>query len=130
MVGLKGVMVTSFKRTYARIVVFSASDPTAGHCQPMSLPETPGYSQASLAQSVVRSLTLSPGSWCTQAYVCVLQESVFPVLWKFCNQIPQAFKVKFPGISLSLCQIPRLGNQLWALEFLQQSENFFGIIVL
>ena len=30
----------------------------------------------------------------------------------------------------SLCWVPRLGNLLWALEFLQQCENFFGIIVL
>ena len=46
-----------------------------------------------------------------------------------CNQIPLAFKVKFPGGSQSLCQIPRLGNLLWALEFSQKYENFFGIIV-
>ena len=32
------------------------------------------------------------------------------------NQIPLASKVKFPGGSQSLCQIPRLGNLLWALE--------------
>ena len=53
-----------------------------------------------------------------------------PVLWKFCNQIPLGFKVKFPGGSQSLCQIPRLGNLLWALELLQQCENFFDVIVL
>ena len=34
------------------------------------------------------------------------------------------------GGSQSLCQIPRLGNLLWALELLQQCENFFGITVL
>ena len=34
------------------------------------------------------------------------------------------------GGSQSLCQIPRLGNLLWALELLQQCEHFFGIIVL
>ena len=55
---------------------------------------------------------------------------ISPVPWKFCNQIPLAFKVKFPRGSQSLCQIPRLGNLLWALEHLQQCENFFGIIVL
>ena len=53
-----------------------------------------------------------------------------PVLGKFCNQIPLAFKVKFPGSSQSLCQIPRLGNLWWALELLQQWENFLGITVL
>ena len=29
------------------------------------------------------SLLLSPGSWCTQGFVCALQESVSPVLCKF-----------------------------------------------
>ena len=60
-------------------------------------------------------LLLSPGSSCTQGFVCVLQESVFPVLCKFCDQIPLASKVKFPGGSQSLCQIPGLGNLLSAL---------------
>ena len=62
--------------------------------------------------------------------VCAVQESASPVLWKFCNQIPLASKVKFPGSSQSLCWIRRLGNLLWALELLQQCKNFFGIIVL
>ena len=39
-------------------------------------------------------------------------------------------KVKFPGVAQSLSWIPSLGNLLWALEPLQQCENFFGIIVL
>ena len=116
--------------TYANTVVFSAPDPTAGHCQPTPPPETPGHSQASLAQSLVGTLLLSPGSCCTQGFICVLQESVSPVLWKFCNQILLASKVKFPWGSQSLCQIPRLGNMLWVLERSKQCENFFGIIVL
>ena len=62
------------------------------------------------------TLLLSPGSWCTQGFVCALQESVSPVLWKFCNQIPLASKVKFTGGSQSLFQISRLGNLLWVLE--------------
>ena len=41
-----------------------------------------------------------------------------------------AFKVRFPGDSQSLCQIPRFGSLLWALELSQQHENFFGIVVL
>ena len=123
-------MVTFLKRTYVGTIVFRGPDPTAGHCQPTPLLMTPGHSQASLAQSLVGSLLLSPGSWCTQGFVCALQESVSPVLWKFCNQIPLAFKVKFPGGSQSLYQIPRLGNLLWALELLQQCEHFFRIIIL
>ena len=73
---------------------------------------------------------LSPGSWCTQGFVCALQESVAPVLWKFCNQIPLTFKVKFPGGFQSFCQMPRLGNLLCVLELSQQCKNFFHIIVL
>ena len=46
-------------------------------------PETPGCSWASLGQSLVGSLLLSPVSWCTQGSVCALQESVSPVLCKF-----------------------------------------------
>ena len=42
-----------------------------------------GPSWASLCQSFVGSPLLSPGSRCTQVFVCVLQESVSPVLYKF-----------------------------------------------
>jgi len=62
---------------------------------------------------------------CCYCFACTLWESVSPVLWKLCNQIPLVFKVKFPGGSQSLCQIPRLENLLWALELLQQCESFF-----
>ena len=51
--------------------------------RPLPPPETPGHSRASLDQSLVGSLLLSPGSWCTQGFVCALQESVSPVLCKF-----------------------------------------------
>ena len=61
----------------------SAPDPATGHWRPTPLPETPGHSQASLGESLVGSLLLSPGSWCTQGFVCALQESVSPVLFKF-----------------------------------------------
>ena len=96
----------------------------------MSSPETPENSQASQVQSLVGSLLLSPGSWSTQSFVCALQESLSPFLWKFCNQFPLAFKVKFPGDSQVPCRIPRWGNMLWDLELLQYCKNFFGIIVL
>ena len=102
-----GVMATSFKRTFACTVVCSAPDPTAGHCGPGPPPEAPGHSQASLAQSLSGgTLFLSPGSWCAQGFVCALQESVSPVLWKFCNQIPLASKVKFPGVLSPLAPSP------------------------
>ena len=62
------------------------------HCytqcpQPCSRPPlthtSAGDCWASLGQSLVGSLLLSPGSWCTQGFVCVLQESVSPVQCKF-----------------------------------------------
>ena len=50
---------------------------------PMPPLETPGHSWTRLDQSLLRSLLLSPVSWCAQDFVCVLQESVSPVLCKF-----------------------------------------------
>ena len=60
-----------------RTAAVSAPDLVAGHCQPTPLPETPKYSQESLAQSLVGSLLLSPGSWCVQGFACIIQESLF-----------------------------------------------------
>ena len=73
-----GLMVTSSKRAYAipRSTEPRASAPAAGHCQPTPPPGTPGHSWASLGQSLVGSLLLSPGSWCPQGSVCALQESI------------------------------------------------------
>ena len=85
MVEVTKIMVTAFKRPQAHTSELSASDPEAGHCRPMPLLNTPEHSQASLGQSHLGSLLLSPGSWCTQGFVCVLQESVSPVQYKFCQ---------------------------------------------
>ena len=58
-------------------------------------------------------------------------ESLFsPVLCKSYNQIPLAFKVRFPGDSQALCWIPRLRSLIWSSDSSQQWGNFFGIIVL
>ena len=74
-----------------RAVVVIALDPAAGHCQPTPLLETPGHSQACLAQSLVGSFLLSPGSWYAQTFV-VPSKSLFTwgfsVLWP----VPQAEK--------------------------------------
>ena len=80
-------MVTSFGRSCAHTATLSAPDPAAGHHWPMPPLETPGHSQTSLGQSLMGSLLLSPGFWGIQGFVCALQESVSPVLCKFCNQI-------------------------------------------
>ena len=71
MVEVTKIMVT-FKRSREHTAALSAPNPSAGHCQPMPLLETSGHSQASLGQSLVGSLLLSPGSWCAQGSVCAL----------------------------------------------------------
>ena len=58
-------------------------------------------------------------------------ESLFlPVLLKFCNEIPLAFKVWFCGNSYSWCQTPRLGSLTWGSEPSLQWVDFCGISVL
>ena len=51
-------------------------NPAAGYSQPTPLPETPGHLRASLGQSLVGSLLISPGFWHAQGSVCASQESV------------------------------------------------------
>ena len=70
------IMVTFFKRSHALTAAVSAPNPVVGHHWPAPLPKTPGHSWASLGQSLVGSLLLSPGSWSTQNSVCFLQESI------------------------------------------------------
>ena len=73
MVEVMKIMVASFKRFHARTATLSAANPATGHHQPMPPMETPGHSQANLGQSLVGSLLLSPGSWCTQGFVWALK---------------------------------------------------------
>ena len=64
------------QKVHACTATHSAPSPAAGHHRPAPPPETAGHSQASLGQSLVGSLLLSPGSWCAQGSVCALQESI------------------------------------------------------
>ena len=57
---------------------------TIDPCLSWRLPDNPWVS---LTQALLGSLLLSPWSWSVQGFVCALQESVSPVLWKFCNQV-------------------------------------------
>ena len=71
-------MATSFKRCHACTYCYTQfsqprSRPPLTHTSPL---ETPKHSWESLGQSLVGSLVLSPGSWCTQDSVCALQESI------------------------------------------------------
>ena len=72
-----------FKTSHAHTATPSAPNPTAGLHRPMPPLQIPGHSWTSLGQSLVWSLLLSSGSWCTQVSVCAPQESVSPVLCKF-----------------------------------------------
>ena len=76
MVEVMKIMATSFKRSYACSATLSAPSPITGQRWPMPPPESPGHLRASLGQSLVGSLLLFPGSWCTQGSVCALHESV------------------------------------------------------
>ena len=86
MVEVMKIMATSFRRSHACTVTLTAPNPAAGHHQPMPLLETPGHSWASLGQSLVGSLLLSPGSWCTKGkgWASLVAQPVknFPAMWK------------------------------------------------
>ena len=125
-------MVTSSKRTYAGVphLLGLLQSVSLAQCLPRSLLKTP-ETHRQVWLSLFWVTAPFSGSWGTQDFcLCPPRVSVSPVLWKFCNQVPLVFKVKFPWGSWSLCRISRLVNLLWDLELLQQCENFFVIIVL
>ena len=81
LVELMKIIKTSFKRSHACIATFSAPKPT-----PLLTQASAGDSwtlTASLGQSLVGSLLLSPGSRCAQGFVCALQESASPIPCNF-----------------------------------------------
>ena len=71
------IMVTSFKRSHEPTATLSAPNPASGHHWPMPALETPGHSWASLSQSLVGSLLLSPGSQWKHKVLLVLSKSLF-----------------------------------------------------
>ena len=75
------IMATSFKRA------LSALDPAAGHHPPTTSAGTPGQLRASLGQSLVGSLLLSPESWCAEGFVCALQVSVSLISVQSLNRV-------------------------------------------
>ena len=74
MVEVMKIRSNSFIRLHAHTAAHNAPIPEAGHSWSMPPLGTPGHSWASL------SLLISPGSWCTQGFVCALQESVSQTL--------------------------------------------------
>ena len=104
MVEVIKIMVTSFKSSHACSAACSAPNPAACHhwCRPLL--ETPEDSQASLGQSLMGLLLLSPGSWYAQGFVCTLQESVPSVLckfWWFCGGVNDNLPQRAYAISRS-----------------------------
>ena len=75
MVNVMKIMVISLKTSHACTAALNVPDPTAGYHWPTSPLETTRHSQASLDQSLVGSLLLSPG--CAQV-LFVLSKSLFP----------------------------------------------------
>ena len=82
MVEVMKIMVTSFRRSHAR-TVHSVPPALQQDIIDPRLRRRLRDTRTSLGQSLAGSLLLSPGSWCAQGSVCVLQESVNSVLGKF-----------------------------------------------
>ena len=82
------IIATSFKRFHACTAALSAPNSAAGHRRPRPPLETPRHSGASLGQSLVGSLLLSPGSWCTRFCLCpprvCFQSCEF---WRLCGGV-------------------------------------------
>ena len=75
------IMVTSFKRSHACTAAISAPDCVPGHrctnpCLLWRLLDA--HQQVWVCLSLVGSLLLSPGSWCTQEVLFVPSKSLFP----------------------------------------------------
>ena len=84
-----------------------------------------------MAQSLMGSPLLCTGSWCTQDFVCALQEWSF-CLPQSCGSIavkPTGLQSRFSGDSFSHCQTPRLGSLMWGPELSLQWEIFCGTVV-
>ena len=123
MIGVMALMATPSKRTYS---LCCGSQDCCSQCpwlhsRPLLTHASAGDSWTLTGKSCSVSCGVTaPFSWVLvhpRFCLCPSRVSVSSVLWKFCNQIPLTFKVRFPGDTQSLCQIPRLGSLLWGLEF-------------
>ena len=80
MVEVMKIMVTSFKRSHACTATLNA--PKCSSPPPTHASVQDGWTLMGKSESVSCGVTV-PFSWCTQGFVCALQESVSPVLCKF-----------------------------------------------
>ena len=101
------VMASSPKRTYATCPTSQVccSQSPCPRDRPLLTRASAGDAETLKGRSGSVSCGVS-GSWCTQGFVCALQESVFPILWKFCNQIPMAFKSNSLGVLSPFARSP------------------------
>ena len=133
--GIMEVVVTSFKRTQAHTVIFSAPDPPAGHCRPMPLLATDSWTLTGKSGSV-SCVDTAPFSWlllCTVLFVPP-QESVSPVLWKFFptglqSQIPWGFSVPLLDLQVGKSVVGP-GTFLTMREFLQSVGCMLGSFMM
>ena len=129
-----GIMMSSSCRTYvSKLCLPGMLLPVPQlHGRPLSTQASArdSHSRASLAQALVGSLLFL----CVLVHTrfCLYPSRVFVslVLCNFSKQILVIFKVRLPGVSQSLWQIPSLESLLWGPESLEQCEKFFRIIVL
>ena len=77
MVEVMKIMVTFFNMSHACTATLGAPKPAEDYHRPMPLLETPGHFRASLGQSLVGLLLLSPGSWAHKG-LFVPSKSLFP----------------------------------------------------
>ena len=103
-------------------------DPVAGHRQPTPLLETSGHSQATQGQSLVGSLLLSPGSWCTQGSLCALRESVFQFWWLYGGVNGDLFQESLCHIQVYCTKSPcPYGRPLLTHTFARDSQTQFWL---
>ena len=77
-------MATSFKRSCARMHCHTQGPQPCSRPPPTHASTGDSWTLTGKSGSVSCGvLLLSPGSWCTQGFVCALQESVSPFLCKF-----------------------------------------------
>ena len=90
------IMGTSFRRTYAHTVVFSAPDPIASHCGLTSPPETPGHSQASLESRLPGEITITSDMQMTPPLWQKSKRNERASWWKWKSRVEKA------GIKLNI----------------------------
>ena len=101
-----GMVVNLLQKDLCQHCCSQRPDPATGHFDPC-LHQEDSWTLTGKSGSVSCGDT-APFSWLlVHTRFCLCPPRVcFPVLWKFCNQIPLASKVKFLGVSQSFARSP------------------------